>query len=58
MSTGGVGHTHRFDPVSGWCEFCNLREDGKLIGRGGEVFRAGREYAPQELDEIRKRAMA
>lgn len=47
MSTGGPGHTHRFDPVSGWCAFCVLRDDGRLVGtgrlskHGGSVFRAG-----------------
>lgn len=58
MSTGGVGHTHRFDPVSGWCAFCNLREDGKLIGRGGEIFREGRPYNEYELQAIRERINA
>ena len=43
MSTGGEGHFHRFDPVSGWCSACNLRRDGRLIGRGGDVYRPGQD---------------
>jgi hypothetical protein len=58
MSTGGVGHTHRFDPVSGWCAFCNLRDDNKLIGKGGDILRPGREYSPEELEQIRQKASA
>jgi hypothetical protein len=41
MSTGGPGHEHRFDPVSGWCAWCNLRDDGRLVGKGGDVFHEG-----------------
>jgi hypothetical protein len=55
MSTGGQGHAHRFDPVSGWCHFCNLREDGRLVSPGGSVFRAGHDYTGEELDQIRQR---
>lgn len=53
--TGGVGHTHRFDPVSGWCHYCNFRDDGRLVGPGGSVFRPGREYTADELEQIRRR---
>jgi len=55
MATGGEGHRHSFDPISGWCAFCNLRDDGRLIGKGGDVFRPGRGYTPTELDTIRQR---
>lgn len=55
MSTGGHGHEHAFDPISGWCAYCNLRDDGRLVGKGGEVFRGGREYTPAELQQIRER---
>jgi hypothetical protein len=58
VSTGGVGHVHRFDPVSGWCGSCNLRDDNKLIGKGGEILRPGREYTPDELDHYRQKANA
>lgn len=55
MSTGGEGHQHTFDPYSGWCGVCNLRDDGRLLGKGGEVLRSGRGYTPEELDQIRRR---
>lgn len=58
MSTGGIGHTHRFDPISGWCAFCNLREDNRLLGKGGDVYQPGRSYSLDELEEIRQRASA
>lgn len=53
--TGGVGHTHRFDPISGWCHHCNLRDDGRLVSPGGHVFHEGRGYTPAELEQIRHR---
>ena len=55
MTLGGKGHTHRFDPVSGWCAFCNLREDGRLVSKGGDVWQPGRDYSAAELDTIRRR---
>jgi hypothetical protein len=55
MSTGGVGHAHDFDPCSGWCAHCNLREDGRLVLKGGQVVQPGRGYTPEELDRIRQR---
>lgn len=58
MSTGGVGHPHRFDPVSGWCANCNLREDGRLLGKGGDVFQAGRGYTTEEREQHRQKANA
>lgn len=56
MSTGGEGHAHRFDPVSGWCAVCNCREDGRLLGKGGEIYRPGRDYTPTELEHYRQKA--
>ena len=50
-------HDHVFDPVSGWCTRCTYREDGRLMGPGGQEFRAGREYTPAELEEIRQKAL-
>lgn len=44
-------HSHQFDPVSGWCARCNLRSDGRLIGKGGDVYRAG-PYAANDEDHI------
>ena len=58
MATGGKGHEHRFDPVSGWCSSCNLRDDGKLISKGGDVWQPGREYTLEQLHEYRQRAAA
>lgn len=54
MSTGGAGHAHRFDPVSGWCHFCGLRDDGRLIHKGGELIHPGRGYSTEELANIRR----
>lgn len=56
MSTGGPGHTHRFDSISGWCAFCNLRDDGRLVGPGGNIFQPGREYTDVELQQLREKA--
>lgn len=54
--TGGAKHEHRFDPISGWCAFCNLREDGRLVSKGGQVYQPGRGYTAEELETIRERA--
>jgi len=56
MATGGKGHEHDFDPISGWCSSCNLRDDNKLIDKGGNVYRAGREYTQDELFELLQKA--
>jgi hypothetical protein len=48
MSTGGEGHTHSFDPISGWCAWCNLRDDGRLVGKGGNVFHEGNTEQEEE----------
>lgn len=53
MSTGGEGHAHAFDPLSGWCAFCNLRDDGRLVAPGGTVWREGRDYKPLTIEQIR-----
>lgn len=55
MSLGGKDHEHRFDPISGWCAYCNLREDGRLVSKGGDVWQPGRGYTASELDSIRTR---
>lgn len=57
MSLGGKDHTHAFDPISGWCAYCNLREDGRLVSKGGDVWQPGRGYTPAELDTIRQRIL-
>lgn len=46
---GGPGHEHQFDPVSGWCAWCNLREDGRLVSPAGAVWRPGRGDIPTHL---------
>lgn len=56
MSTGGVGHKHSFDPISGWCAFCNLRDDNRLLGKGGDVYQPGRTYSLDELEAYRQKA--
>lgn len=48
-------HVHRFDPDSGWCSGCTVRNDGRQTWYG-DVVRPGREYTPAELAEIRERA--
>jgi len=58
MSTGGPGHEHRFDPVSGWCGSCNLRRDGRLLGKGGDVYHPGPDYTDQQLNALREKAHA
>ena len=39
-------HVHRYDPDSGWCS-CGHRDDGRLVGIRGAVYRAG----AQEQDD-------
>lgn len=58
MSTGGPEHQHRFDPISGWCAFCNLRQDGRLIGKGGDVYRPGPGYDDQQVAAFRQEVNA
>lgn len=58
MSTGGPEHRHLFDPISGWCAFCNLRDDNRLIGKGGQVYRTGPSYDDQQVHQIREKATA
>lgn len=55
MSLGGEGHAHAFDSISGWCAHCNLRDDGRLISKGGDVWRPGAGYTPEQLNDIRQR---
>lgn len=55
MATGGPNHEHHFDPYSGWCAHCNLRDDGKLIAPGGAIYRPGKQYTDQELQAFRER---
>lgn len=45
-------HTHRFDPLSGWCADCNYRQDGRLISRDGDVWRPGPEYSNADLQRL------
>lgn len=52
---GGPGHEHQFSPISGWCAWCNLRDDGLLVDRGGNILRHGRDYTHEELQAIRAR---
>lgn len=56
MSAGGVGHSHRFDPVSGYCAHCGLRQDGRLVDKSGRVFRHAPGIVPaleqQHIDQI------
>lgn len=51
---GGKGHEHTF-ASSGWCLHCNYRDDGKLIGPGGDIWHEGRSWTPNELQEHRER---
>lgn len=55
MSTGGPGHTHRFE-ASGWCAWCNLRDDNRLIDKGGEILRSGPTYSLDQLEQFRQKA--
>lgn len=49
-------HSHTFDPVSGWCHYCNLRRDNRLISKAGDIYRTG-PYAHDDetrIDQIIK----
>ena len=32
-------HVHDFDPISGWCSGCTVREDGRHLWHGSDVTR-------------------
>jgi len=52
-----MAHQHTFDPVSGWCTGCiGYREDGRLMSFGGNELRNGKNYTPQELENLRQKA--
>lgn len=48
---------HRFDPLSGWCEYgCGARDDGRLVKADRGVIVPGPEYTPEQLTELLQRA--
>jgi hypothetical protein len=47
-----MSHTHRFDPVSGWCDTCSLRDDGRLMSFAGDEWRPGPDYTPEQLQQF------
>jgi hypothetical protein len=62
-------HAHVFDRISGWCSYvgstpkgqtvtCGCRDDGRLVGKGGQVIHAGPSYRADELAIFRERADA
>ncbi|WP_170285740.1 hypothetical protein [Microbacterium rhizomatis] len=48
-------HEHHFDPLSGWCDGCTLRDDGRQTWHG-DVSRTGPNYTPADLALFRERA--
>ncbi|WP_161594085.1 hypothetical protein [Microbacterium sp. RG1] len=44
-------HEHAFDPLSGWCARCGLRDDNRLMNHGTE-YRPGPDYTPQQLADF------
>lgn len=51
-----MNHDHVYDDLSGWCLYCGVRDDGRLIDRySGHVLRAGPEYTPSMLRAHEKR---
>ena len=60
-------HMHRFDPVSGWCNWagaddqkklvtCGQREDGRTVNRNGVIVDPGPGYTLEQLEIFRQRA--
>lgn len=41
-------HIHDFDPISGWCSGCTVRDDGRHLWLGSDVTRP-RPAADQEV---------
>jgi hypothetical protein len=37
-------HIHDFDPISGWCSGCTVRDDGRHLWLGGDVTRRPQTY--------------
>lgn len=48
-------HTHNFDPLSGWCSQCGLRDDGRLISRAGQIFHSGNNADPEQIQRDKGR---
>ena len=34
-----MNHEHDFDPISGWCSGCTVRDDGRHVWHGSDVNR-------------------
>lgn len=46
-------HRHDFDPLSGWCSRCGLRDDNRLVdARSAAEYRPGPTYTPEQLAEF------
>jgi len=44
------GKTHRFATASGWCLWgCGVRDDGRIVTRGGAVVRPGPHEQPHQF---------
>jgi len=48
-------HVHDFDPVSGWCSGCTVRDDGRHAWRG-TIQQHGPAYTPDQIAEFLERA--
>lgn len=48
-------HEHHFDPISGWCTGCTVRDDGRQAWNG-DIVRVGPEYTPTELAQLLQKA--
>lgn len=42
------GHVHDFDPISGWCSGCTVRDDGRHAWHG-DIVQPGPDYTPDQI---------
>ena len=48
---------HRFDPLSGWCDYgCGTRDDGRMVKADRGVVAPGPEYTSEQLQDLLTKA--
>lgn len=48
-------HVHTFDPISGWCRGCTVRDDGRQAWHG-DIVRPGPTYTPDQTQAMLQNA--
>lgn len=50
-------HVHVFDPISGWCSGCTVRDDGRHAWHG-DIVQPGPDYTPAQIGAFLERTRA